>query len=348
MVWGGEKSQQSIVQAYSIMILKRRTILSSSVVLLAILSLFTSVVMWSELHRPIPIQKQQNIIQVHKNTSAKELLQDMHTKRWIRSVRFWTWYLKIHKLSATLKAGIYQIQPQESVQHLLQRIASGDVLRERFLILPGTTVTQISKNLNEAPYINYQASDWNTIMEQYDSAEGLLLADTYLYEAGSSAKQLFTQAHEQLQRILMQIWNTRHSNLPYQRPYDLLIVASILEKEAAIPEERRLISGVIINRLRQHMPLQMDPTVIYALGDQYQGALTHEQMSIPSPYNTYLHQGLPPTPIAMVSRDAIDAAGHPIMHSYLYFLAKGDGTHIFTTNYQEHCEAIKRYMRKPI
>jgi UPF0755 protein len=125
-----------------------------------------------------------------------------------------------------------------------------------------------------------------------------------------------------------------------------LIVASILEKEAALPKERRLISGVIVNRLKNHMMLQMDPTVIYGLGEAYQGTLTHQQMTIDSPYNTYLYKGLPPTPIAMVSVDAIDAASHPEVSAYLYFVAKGDGTHEFNTTYAKHREAINQYMRK--
>ena len=134
--------------------------------------------------------------------------------------------------------------------------------------------------------------------------------------------------------------------MPYQSPYELLIAASIIEKESALPAERRLISGVIVNRLHKHMPLQMDPTVIYALGPSYKGSLSHEQLSIDSPYNTYQYRGLPPTPIAAVSRDALNAARDPDTQGYLYFVAKGDGSHAFSLNYLAHRQAIQRYRSK--
>ena len=134
--------------------------------------------------------------------------------------------------------------------------------------------------------------------------------------------------------------------LPYQTAYEMLIAASIIEKETAIPKERRLIAGIIINRLRKHMPLQMDPTVIYALGSQYHGTLRREDLQIDSPFNSYLHRGLPPTPIAMVDKDAIDAAAHPEPTDYLYFVATGNGSHHFSVNYEEQKQAIQYYLRK--
>ena len=126
----------------------------------------------------------------------------------------------------------------------------------------------------------------------------------------------------------------------------MLIAASIIEKETAVPQERKLISGVVINRLNKHMPLQMDPTVIYAMGDTYKGSLTHEDLSINSPYNTYQNRGLPPTPIAMVGKEAIDAAAHPQLSNYLYFMARGDGTHQFSQTYEEQKQAINQYKGK--
>lgn len=299
------------------------------------------------IYRPIPISSNESlIIRVDKATTANILVHTMHNQGWIGSERLWIALIRLQGLSGKLRAGIYQIQPGESAQHLLLRIVAGDVLRKPFMIRPGTTINQISKDLANAPYLDYQEHDWSILKTQHANPEGLLLADTYLYDAGSSGQALLQRANTQLDQVLNQAWQNRNPILPYQNPYELLIAASILEKEASLPKERRLISGVIVNRMKIHMPLQMDPTVIYALGDAYHGLLTHEQMTIDSPYNTYRYKGLPPTPIAMVSTDAIDAASHPEMSQYLYFVAKGDGTHEFHKNYAEHREAINQYMRK--
>jgi UPF0755 protein len=300
------------------------------------------------IYRPIPVQSSEAvIIRVEKSTTANALIRTMHAQGWIGSVRLWTWVIRLQGLSGKLRAGIYQIQNGESAQQLLKRIVAGDVLRQSFMIRPGTTVNQISKDLQNAPYLIYQEKDWLALKPFHADPEGLLLADTYVYDAGSNGTSLLERAHAELDKVLTKAWQTRQSNLPYQNAYELLIAASILEKEAALPQERRLISGVIINRLKSHMFLQMDPTVIYALGNAYQGTLTHQDMLTDSPYNTYRYKGLPPTPIAMVSADAIDAASHPELSSYLYFVAKGDGTHEFHKTYEAHREAIRQYMRKP-
>lgn len=299
------------------------------------------------VYRPIPLQNHESvIIRVEKSTTASALVRTMHAQGWIGSIRLWTTLIRFQGLSGKLQAGIYQVQPGESAQHLLQRIVAGDVLRQAFMIRPGTTVAQISKELSTAPYLLYTPSDWAELEAQHSVPEGLLLADTYAYDAGTTGKALLQRAHVQLKKVLTAAWQNRYSGLPYKDCYELLIAASILEKEASLPKERRLISGVIMNRLKIHMFLQMDPTVIYALGESYQGTLSHQQMLIDSPYNTYRYRGLPPTPIAMVSADAIDAASHPEISAYLYFVAKGDGTHEFHKTYEDHRKAIQQYMRK--
>ena len=318
-----------------------------SAALLILMASVFGLEIYKMIYRPIPTQGNESIIiRFDKATTANGLVRIMRAQGWIGSERLWIAWIRFQGLSGKLRAGIYQVQPGESAQHLLLRIVAGDVLRKSFMIRPGTTVNQVSKDLTAAPFLDYQAQDWSMLQKQHSVPEGLLLADTYIYDAGSSGQALLQRANAQLEKVLTQAWLNRNPILPYQNPYELLIAASILEKEAAVPKERRLISGVLINRMKIHMPLQMDPTVIYALGDQYHGSLTHEQMTIDSPYNTYRYKGLPPTPIAMVSADAIEAASHPEMSDYLYFVAKGDGTHEFHKNYSEHREAINQYMRK--
>lgn len=286
------------------------------------------------------------IIKLDKAASAHQFVNALKNKQLINSTHLLLSVIRFKGLSHQLKAGIYQIKPGETALQLLDRVIAGDVLVEYFTIIEGTTQQRVNKELMNAPYLQYQADDWSSIQGSYSNAEGLLLADTYQYNGGSSSKFLLELAHKSLVNYLNKAWNGRDENLPYKTPYELLIAASIIEKETSLKHEKKLISGVILNRLKVRMPLQMDPTVIYGLGDQYKGKLSHNDMQHNSPYNTYRNKGLPPTPIAMVGKEAIDAAAHPQLSNYLYFVAKGDGSHHFSENYTQQRQAIERYRRK--
>ncbi|ASQ45821.1 endolytic transglycosylase MltG [Legionella clemsonensis] len=286
------------------------------------------------------------IVSVNKNTSAASFIHTLQSKHLIDSGRLLLTFIRIRGLAPHLKAGIYEVLPGDTVQQFLNKVVAGQVLIASFSIIEGTTVSQIKANLNSAQFLNYNDSDWLKIEGNYANPEGLLLADTYNYAAGSDAAQLLKLANQKLMQYLDNCWNNRSPGLPYKSPYELLIVASILEKESSLPAERKLIAGVVVNRLKKNMPLQMDPTVIYALGINYQGKLTHANLAVNSPYNTYRYRGLPPTPIAMVGRDAIEAAAHPQFTDYLYFVAKGDGSHQFSVSYEEQKKAIARLKTK--
>ena len=298
----------------------------------------------SLLYQPMVVgTHEENLIQLDKATSAASFVNVLKSRNLIHSDRLFLNLIRIQGLSHQLKAGIYQINTGESAAQFLSRVIAGDVLKKSFSIIEGTTKLQISAELKQAPYLTYQDADWLGIPST--NPEGLLLADTYQYNAGSQGRDLLVRAHTNLQKYLESSWQQRAPNLPYKTSYDLLIVASILEKESANSNEKRLISGVVVNRLRKYMPLQMDPTVIYGLGTAYTGKLTHADLQIDSPYNTYRYRGLPPTPIAMVGKDAIDAAAHPELTNYLYFVARGDGTHCFSATYDEQKRAIAQYLR---
>lgn len=286
------------------------------------------------------------IVRVDKSTSAFSFVRMLKTEHLFEHDRLLRRLIQFQGISTQLKAGVYQVAPGESVAHLLKRVVAGDVLIESFRIIEGTTEKQVSIELQRAPYLTYHETDWSMIAAGFPSAEGLLLADTYDYPAGSESHRLLMRAHANLEHYLDMCWQQRSAGLPYKTSYELLIAASIIEKEASLPAERRLIGGVIVNRLQKNMPLQMDPTVIYALGTQYKGSLMREDLQVDSPYNSYRHRGLPPTPIAMVGKDAIDAAAHPAVTPYLYFVARGDGSHDFSVTYDEQRQAIARYLRK--
>ncbi|STX28964.1 putative periplasmic solute-binding protein [Legionella beliardensis] len=298
------------------------------------------------LMKPMMTEGKPLIVEVKANSTASALVQYLYNNGYIQSKPLIQNYIKYKGLANHLKAGVYQIQPGESAPNFIDRIVKGDVLTAAFRIIEGSNVYQVQQKLLQAPYLNYQSDDWATVIGNYSSAEGLLLADTYHYDAGSDAKRLLLHANKSLLAILNSNWETRSPGLPYKTPYELLIVASILEKETSLPSERRIVGGIVVNRLKKRMPLQMDPTVIYGLGPSFSGKLGHHNLDYDSPYNTYRYRGLPPTPIAMVGRDAIDAAAHPKFSDYLYFVAKGDGTHIFSKTYEEQKKAIARYMNK--
>ncbi len=286
------------------------------------------------------------VINLQHQTSAQQFVQALKAKGLVRSGKLFRLLIKMQGSAQDLKAGIYEIKPGESAWQFLKRVVEGDVLVLPFTIVEGTTFSQISKKLETAPYLNNTSSDWKPVSDNHGYVEGLLLADTYHYQAGSSSTALLNQANQALSNYLDVTWEHRDPNLPYQSAYEMLIAASILEKEAALDIEKKLISGVIVNRLKLNMRLQMDPTVIYALGSDYKGKLTHADLAVDSPYNTYKYRGLPPTPIAMVGKKAIDAAAHPKRTDYLYFVAKGDGSHQFSETYEQQRQAIKRYQPK--
>lgn len=320
------------------------SVIVSSVIIIFIAVLFLIGI----LLRPMIYQTQtSSLIQINKNISANTLAQMLKDKHLFHYPHLFLYLLQIKGLTSHLQAGTYEIQPHENILQFIKKVVAGEVLVKTFSIIEGSNLEQVKYNLSHAPLLNYHPEDLINISGNYLSAEGLLLADTYKYNAGSEAKNLIKLANQELLNYLQQCWKNRTAGLPYKSPYELLIAASIIEKEGSISAERKLISGVIINRLHKHMRLQMDPTVIYALGTTYQGKLTHADLSINSIYNTYRHFGLPPTPIAMVGKNALDAAAHPTITNYLYFVARGDGSHQFSVNYQEQKKAIFDIINPP-
>lgn len=300
------------------------------------------------LFSPMSTTNTPEIITLENASSASQFVRSLEAKKLIDAPKRLLALIRFKGFTNQLKAGVYQIKPGESAYQLLLRVVAGDVLLNKFAIIAGTKQEKIAQDLKQAPYLKYDSNDWSFISEGHPNAEGLLLADTYQYPAGSFSKSLLKQAHGDLQAYLQKAWSRRALNLPYKSPYELLIAASIIEKESAQPNERKIIAGVVVNRLKKGMPLQMDPTVIYGLGSNYTGKLSHQHLLIPNPYNTYLNRGLPPTPIAAVGREAIDAAAMPEPSNYLYYVSRGDGTHQFSENYEQQKRAVEKYQRKDL
>ncbi|MNZ48707.1 putative aminodeoxychorismate lyase [compost metagenome] len=176
--------------------------------------------------------------------------------------------------------------------------------------------------------------------------EGRFFPDTYKYVRGTRDIDILRQAYQRMEGILVEEWGERASNLPYKEPYQALIMASLVEKETGVPGERAEIAGVFIRRLQKSMLLQTDPTVIYGMGQRYNGRITRADLREPTPYNTYVTPGLPPTPIALPGREAIHAALNPADGQSLYFVARGDGSHVFSDNLDDHNKAVQEYQLK--
>lgn len=251
-----------------------------------------------------------------------------------------------------LKTGEYELASGLTLQGILALLMSGKTKQYAITFLEGWDYHQIKQEVEKNPYLEHTLSDIDTatlmvkLGAQNQHPEGAFFPDTYFFEKHTTDFSLLQRAYAKMQTIIHLEWAKKAENLPYKNVYEALIMASIVEKETASKPERSQIAGVFVRRLQQKMRLQTDPTVIYGMGEAYQGNITYKDLKTPTPYNTYIIEGLPPTPIAMPGRDAIIAALHPDISDKLYFVARGDGTHVFSADLTAHNLAVNNYQRK--
>lgn len=248
-----------------------------------------------------------------------------------------------------IKAGEYLLQPGVTPRDLLAKWVAGDVIHYSLTFPEGLKFSDWLSLLGNIEKLDHVLTPGNQqqILEQLgleiSHPEGWFFPDTYSYSEGETDRDILLRAYRRMQDVLAEEWNNRSPDLPYDAPYEALIMASIIEKETGVPEERGQIAGVFVRRLQKGMRLQTDPTVIYGLGDAYKGNIRRKHLRQHSDYNTYLIKGLPPTPIAMPGRGAIHAALHPEGGDSLFFVAKGDGSHYFSATLEEHQKAVREY-----
>lgn len=253
--------------------------------------------------------------------------------------------------AASLKAGSFELTPQETPQQLLRKIVEGKFSFSNLSIIEGWSFRQMRNAIDAHASIRHDTTGLSDqellkkIGSKYQHPEGLFFPDTYLFAKNSSDVQVFQQAHQAMLAKLDEAWNKRAQNLPYKDPYQALIMASIIEKETGQASERGMIASVFVNRLRSGMLLQTDPTVIYGMGDQFQGNIRKRDLTTDTPYNTYTRAGLPPTPIALPGFDALKAALNPEPSNAYYFVARGNGTSHFSENLNDHNKAVNKYQR---
>ncbi len=259
-------------------------------------------------------------------------------------------WLRFHPELAAVRQGTYKFEPGTRLREALMTMVNGDVYRLQVTLVEGLRLSDWLQRLAEAEYLDVQLAETDTsgLAERLGlkpgKLEGLLLPETYSYTPGDTDISILQRAHQEMERFLENAWASRDDNLPIDTPYEALILASIIEKETGIAEERPLIASVFVNRLRRGMRLQTDPTVIYGMGDDYDGNIRKRDLQTHTPYNTYVIQGLPPTPIAMPSKEAIMATLQPADSKYYYFVASGEGRHHFSKTLREHNNAVRRYI----
>lgn len=284
---------------------------------------------------------------VRQGASIQSVENDLLSRGIIQYPFIFRFLVRFYHDQHHLKAGEYLFPKGSSAPSILKQMMTGTgLVQHSFTIIAGWNFQQVRNALDNEVLLQHDTSRLTDaqIMQQLGFAgtmpEGEFFPDTYFYTSGNSDITLLKRAYKKMQTALNAAWLTRDTNLPYQTSYDALIAASLIEKEAHVSDERPIIAGVLINRLHKNMRLQFDPTVIYAMGKQYTGTIYKKDLTLDSPYNTYVHTGLPPTPIAMPSLASIDAVLHPDVNDYLYFVAKGDGRHEFTKDLTAHHEAV--------
>ena len=300
------------------------------------------------LHAPLPIPTQ-TLFTVEPGTNLKQLANEFAEREWLQEPEFFYWYIRHKELPTGIKAGTFALDQQMSVLDAVALFVEGRETQYSFSIIEGWNFRQLRAALRASPHLQQTLSDLDDkqVMERLGHAdlhpEGMFLADTYLFPPGTTDLATLQRALEALQRRLAVVWEGREEGLPLKSDYEALILASIIEKETAAQEERPLISGVFVARMRKDMKLQTDPTVIYGLGAAFDGNLRKRDLRADTPYNTYTRKGLPPTPIAMVGESALRAAVHPEIDGSLFFVSRGDGTHKFSRTYKEHLRAVRKF-----
>jgi peptidoglycan lytic transglycosylase G len=291
---------------------------------------------------------------VEPGMSVRVVLARLQAQGAVRNARAVGWYLRLQGIRARVQAGNYEIPPHASPAQILELFAEGKVVLEELTVVEGATFADFLQGLDAHPHVAHtltgkSAAEVMTALGHAGQApEGEFFPDTYRFADGTSDAAILTLAYESMQRALAQAWAVHSTDLPFDTPYQALILASMVEKEAALTGERARIAGVFVNRLRKGMRLQSDPTVIYGLGVHYDGTIHTRDLTTDSPYNTYTREGLPPTPIALPGRESLDAAVQPEKTQSLYFVATGlnDGAHQFSATLEEHNAHVQTYLAR--
>jgi UPF0755 protein len=304
------------------------------------------------LDAPLAIGPEPLTVEIQRGQSLTAVARGLEDQGVLRHARLLSIYARATDADARIRAGEYSVQPGTSPRGLLQLFVSGVVVQHAVTVVEGWSFRDLRRTLAGEPLLEHTTRDLSDaeIMALLGDAErhpeGLFFPDTYLFGKGARDIDILRQAHDRMRRELDAAWAERHADLPFTTPYEALIMASIIERETALASERARIAGVFVERMRRGMRLQTDPTVIYGLGEKFDGNLRRADLERDGPYNTYTRAGLPPTPIALPGAESLLAAVQPDLRGEIFFVATGlgDGSHEFTKTLAEHEAAVKRYL----
>lgn len=331
-----------------------RSLIALLVVLL-LLATTGGYVLRSSWQQPLQLESEGAVLTISSGESLHQVLQGLARRGWITRARWVGLVAQGLGIDKQIKSGEFSVEPQMTVSALLMRLAKGEVVQYSITFPEGITLREAIMLLHDHAKITQTpptvlASALRDMSAGGDAAEGWFLPETWSFTAGDRDVDILMRSHNAMLALLTQLWQERDLDLPLKTSYEALILASIVEKETGAPEERQQIAGVFLRRLAKGMRLQTDPTVIYGLGDQYDGNLRRVHLrDTTNIYNTYVISGLPPTPIALPGEAALRAVFSPDSADTLYFVAKGDGTHAFSRSLAEHEQAVRRYQlsRRP-
>ena len=290
---------------------------------------------------------------ITKGESLRSIATRHESDGLIKNALVFTWYTRLEGASGQLKFGEYQFHGEVTQDAILEKLLAGAVAKYQVTFTEGSTFAMYQETLRTTEKLQddlatldvHKLLDDAGAPQDTSSLEGLFLPETYQYQSGDTASSILLRAYEHMQHELQSVWESRSENVRVTSPYELLIVASLVEKESGLAQDRPKIAAVIYRRLERRMRLQLDPSVIYALGSAFDGNLTRKDLSVDSPYNTYGVYGLPPTPICSPGRESLLAAAQPSNEPYLYFVARGDGSSEFSRTLARHNKAVQKYQR---
>lgn len=289
---------------------------------------------------------------IRHGSSLKAVASELHARGMLDHPSYFVLLARWLGVDGKIKAGEYQLQSGITPEQLLQQLTEGQVRQYALTLIEGETFREMMQRVIAAPVLEQTLTqhDGASVMQAIGYSglhpEGRFLPETYYYPRGTRDIDVLRRAFHDMEKFLDSEWAKREDDLPLKTPYEALILASIVEKETGLARERPQIAGVFIRRLRKGMRLQTDPTVIYGMGEHFDGDIRFRDLRRDTPYNTYTRAGLPPTPIAMPGKDAIHAVLHPAAGDSLYFVARGDGSHHFSATLAAHNRAVDRYQRK--
>jgi UPF0755 protein len=324
------------------MFLRVKNKIYSRLLALVILLIVTS---WILVSKDM-LAKNSEVFQVESGSSISDVAKELSDKKLIKSRLFFKSLSKFIGANKKLKSGYYQISPNMSIIAFLDNISNGSVLTTKVTLIEGKTIKYYFEQLSLDPTLESKGSLEDVMQSIGVKApyDGWFFPETYNFNYGESVENVLRRSYNEMQQKVSDLWINRDKSLPLKSQYDAIILASLIENETALDNEKTLISGVFIRRINEGMRLQTDPTVIYALGDTYTPPLKKADLKIDSLYNTYRNKGLPPGAISSVSYQSLYAALHPEKGNDLYFVSKKDGSHAFAPSYKEHKENIKKYL----